>query len=571
MDNQNNTPELQPEETLLENLPEEEQIEQILAEVHAEEAMETVLSPEGVEDAQIEQILAEVHAEEIPQTNPIPAVTETQQDEAWLDDILGTQESSGELGPDEQAIADMGLVHPEEAELEQIVQETLQEWDEERQSREELPPESKDTVLFVPPEEPEEQLHAAPADEEEPEEPAKPARKRRPRMKKGYGLLGIPHILVTGVWLVIIMLIGVYFGRIVWLCAEDMLALGKEPKKVTVVVEETDDIEAIAQKLKLAGLIRYPKLFQKFADLTEKADDIMPGSYTFNERLGEDENFDGVAYDYNALVRAMQDYGVEQDTVKILFPEGSNCAQMFALLEENGVCTVQELEEYAAEGELDAYWFLEDIERGHKYCLEGYLCPDTYEFYTNDEPKRVLEKFLDEFDDRYTDRLQQKFIELNQMLTEKMASNGYSSDYIAQHQMTLHDVVILASIVEKETSSNLESFDIASVFYNRLADLDDYPHMNVGSTMKYALEYYYKGELVTNESKENCEFNTDVVVGLVSKPICNPSLNSMAAALGPKDTDYFYFIYDDIEKCHRFTVTHSEYLNWREQLGYDDE
>ena len=222
-------------------------------------------------------------------------------------------------------------------------------------------------------------------------------------------------------------------------------------------------------------MIRYPKLFQKFAELTGKGEDIDPGNYTFNEKLGIDEKFKGIAYDYNALIMSMQDYGVEQDTVKVLFPEGYNCAQIFALLEEKGVCTVADLEEYAANGELDDYWFLEDVERGHRYCLEGYLSADTYEFYTNDEPKRVLEKFLDEFDDRFTERLQQKFEEVNQRLADKRAANGYSSDYIEANKMTLHDIVVLASIIEKETASNLESFDIALVYYNRLADPDDYP------------------------------------------------------------------------------------------------
>ena len=583
MDNQNNHP--QPDEGRLpENVTEDLEFqldEDFVAQLQSEEplpddelllpAEETQLAPE----TEAEVLPYEALCGESEDTAAIPS------GDNWLDEILGSQESSDELGLDEQAIADIDLVRPEEAELEQIVQQTLQEMEAEAQS--ESNQETDATQLFVPPEtgaepqveEPQEETREkpqveAPQEEAQQENPA-PKRKRRPRMKQGYGLFGIPHILATGVWLAIILAIGIYLGRIVWLCAEDVLALGKEPQKVTVTIEQTDDLEAIAQKLKLAGMIRYPKLFQQFAELTDKAGDIMPGTYTFNERLGVDEKFEGWAYDYNALIRAMRDYGEVQDTVTILFPEGSNCAQIFAILEENGVCTVEELENYAAEGELDDYWFLEGIERGHKYCLEGYICTDTYDFYTNDEPKRVLEKFLDEFDDRFTDRLSQKYVELNQMLSQKMASHGYSSDYIAQHQMTLHDVVVLASIIEKETSSNLESFEIASVFYNRLAHLSEYPHLNVGSTMKYALEYYYKGELNTDEALENCEFNTDVVEGLVDKPICNPSLNSMAAALGPKDTDYYYFIYDDIEKCHRFTTTHSAYLEWREQLGYDDE
>ena len=78
-----------------------------------------------------------------------------------------------------------------------------------------------------------------------------------------------------------------------------------------------------------------------------------------------------------------------------LFFKGYNCAQVFALLEQKGICKAADLEAWAANGELDDYWFLEDVERGDKYCLEGFLFPDTYDFYKNSSPRDVLEKLLD--------------------------------------------------------------------------------------------------------------------------------------------------------------------------------
>ena len=88
--------------------------------------------------------------------------------------------------------------------------------------------------------------------------------------------------------------------------------------------------------------------------------------------------------------------------------------------------------------------------------------------------------------------------------------------------------------------------------------------------MKYAEEYYYQGELNTEEAKENCEFNTHTQAGLPDKPICNPSLNSMAAALNPKDGsegNYFYFVYDEDSGSHRFAESHSEYQSILNELG----
>ena len=521
-------------------------------------------TPETAEEVAL-QISEAVEAEAAEDALPQEAADNG---EDWLDDILGEQQLPRELEADEQAVANAGLMHPEDVELENILREAKEEAQE-----------ADATQMFVPvdaslvAEEAEDEDFEEEDDEDEEEEEV-PLRKRRPKWKKGYGLFGIPHIIATGVWLAIILAIGLYLGRMVWLCAVDVLALGKTPAKVTVTVTEQDDIVSIAGKLKDAGMVRYPKLFKTFAELTEKGAEIEPGTYTFNQKLGEDPEFAGIAYDYNALVMAMQHYGGAQDSVEILFPEGYNCAQIFELLEENGVCTVEELEAYAISGELDSYWFLENLERGNKYCLEGYLCADTYQFYIDDEPKRVLEKFLDEFDDRFTERLQQKFTEVNQMLAQKMAANGYSQEVIDASQMTLHDIVVLASIIEKETASNVESFDFALVFYNRLADPEGYPYLECNSTMKYAEDYYYKGELHTSAAKASCEFNTFTQKGLPDKPICNPSLNSMAAALSPKDGsdgNYFYFVYDKDAGSHRFAETASRYRALLEELGYDDE
>lgn len=522
----------------------------------------------------------ELQPEQVPEQIP-----EQVTDDSWLDEILGQNDLPRELGADELAMSAAGLTHPDDLELERIVQETLAaDWGSEKLVEPEVQPatpvsaeEPNDlTQRFVPQEMSDEQAAAyeemLPAqilnaedpepeqeeeDEEEPEEEA-PLPKRRPRIKKGYGLFGIPHILSTVIWFAIVVAIGVSLGRMVWVCAADLLAFGKEPKEAVISIREEDTIDTIAQKLEDIGMVRYPALFKYFAEMTGKGEHISVGEYTFSA--------DHV-YDYNALIKAMIDYGPEQVDVDIMFPEGYSCAQIFQLLEDNGVCTVAELEEYAANGELGDYWFLEGVERGHKYCLEGFLAPDTYLFYTNDSPRRVLEKFLDEFEDRFDDRLREKYIELNQYLSDKMAENGYGADYIASHQMTVQEVVILASMVEKESASNVESYSIASVFYNRLTNLGNYPFLNSDATILYAENYYNKGEINTKEDRDNNPFNTYTNIGLPPSPICNPGLNSLGAALDPEDTNYYYFIYDKTINRHRFSKTLAEHEEWARKLG----
>ena len=109
-----------------------------------------------------------------------------------------------------------------------------------------------------------------------------PVKKGRPKKKGKYGLLGIPHIVSTAIWIGLILLIGVTAGRMLWLCATDVLAFGREPITATVIVEKGDSIETIAAKLQDAGLIRYTGLFEFYADLSHAEDEIRPGTYIFN-------------------------------------------------------------------------------------------------------------------------------------------------------------------------------------------------------------------------------------------------------------------------------------------------
>ena len=479
------------------------------------------------------------------------------ENEAWLNSIFGAREQVQELGPDQHAVASAGLTHPDELDLERIMQETKTEnWGVTPDS-EALPQEPVEmTQRFVPPEEP---TAAEPEEEEQPQEaedfPSKKGRKRWFTAKKGYGLFGIPHILSTVIWLLLIVAIGVSLGRTVWLCAADVLAFGKESQEITITVTSQDTVDTVAQKLQKAGLIRYPQLFAWFADLTGKGSNIGSGTYTLNS-----------IYDYNALINAMSYQDGSNNTVEIIFVEGSSCAQIFALLEEKGVCTAVELEEYAANGELGEYWFLENVQRGHKYCLEGFLAPDTYEFYVGDDPRNVLEKFLKEFDERFDDRLQLAYVELCEYYNNKMRRNGYSSAYIAEHQLTVRDVVTMASIIEKETANNRESYRIASVFYNRLTS-PSFPYLNSDATVLYAINYYNAGELTTDEAINASPFNTYTHEGLPAGPISNPSLNSLGAALDPEDTSYYYFIYDEAAGEHHFSKTLAEHEEWAQKLG----
>ena len=389
-------------------------------------------------------------------------------------------------------------------------------------------------------------------------------KKGRPKRKKGYGLLGIPHILVTLVWLAIIAFIGVSLGRMAWLCVSDVLAFGQIPRQATIVITEEDDLDAIAEKLHDANLIKYPALFKQFAQITGKDERISVGTFTFNEPDPKTGENPGIIYDYNAIINSLREYAPTRAEVQVVVPEGYSCAQLFALLEDKGVCTVAELEAHAANGELKEYWFLEDIQRGSKYCLEGYLFPDTYLFYTNDDPQRVLEKFLNNFNVKFTDLMLEKLTVLNEKLTKVMENRGFSAEQIAAKQLTVNDIVIVASMVQKEAGAVLESYDISSVIYNRLYRWE-LPYLNIDATIVYALGG--KTDPLTYEDLQiDSPYNTYTHMGLTPGAISNPGLTSLNAALDPNDTDYFYYALNPETGEHKFSKTEKEHADFLAKL-----
>ena len=377
----------------------------------------------------------------------------------------------------------------------------------------------------------------------------RPTRKGRPKRPKGYGLFGLPHILATVIWLMLILAIGVSLGRAIWVCAADVLAFGREEKIVTISVTTADTMETIANKLHKAGLVNYPELFLLYADLTDAQEKITTGSFTLN-----------TIYDYHALVNQMSPRSGNRVVIEdVLIPEGYNCAQIFALLEQKGICKAADLEEWAANGELGDYWFLEGVERGDKYCLEGFLFPDTYDFYENSTPKLALEKMLNGFEYRFSQELYEKLPALNDRLAAMMRKNGKSEEYIAENQLDLRKLITVASLIEEETASSKESYKIASVIYNRLYNWgSNPPFLNIDAAIFYALGEH-KSALTAEDLQVDSPYNTYRYQGLVPGPISNPGLSSIEAALDPEDTDYYYYVLNPEAGAHDFSKTLSEH------------
>ena len=488
----------------------------------------------------------------------------------WFDTLLTSPEMNGEIGPDEQAISDLQLAELSDIELEKILREALEEdWPQEQPAKEPEPfrdEEYRDTFgegeelaqVFDTPQAPPAEQELA-VEEEVPDEEEGPVRKVRPKKKKGYGLFGIPHLLSVAIWIVVCVAIGTSLGRLVWVCAADVLAFGRNDIPVEVVITPEDDIDSIATKLQELELIKYPSLFKFYAELSDAEEKIVPGTYTLN-----------TLFDYHALVKGMRATSTYRTTVTVQIPEGYSCAQIFALLEKKGVCTVAELEAYAANGDLKERWFLEGIQRGNKYCLEGFLFPDTYDFYVDYTAEHALEKMLAGFENRMksiAEDPQELLDKLNAQLAANMKKHGYGQSFIEEHKLSFYEMLTVASIVEKESVGAGESYNIASVFYNRLCYQSAYPYLNSDATVYYAIGGKKEGGLTAEDLQIDSPYNTYKYKGLPPGPISNPSLASIGAALKPGETSFYYFIYDASAGRHQFSSTLKEHQEWIEKLG----
>ena len=378
-------------------------------------------------------------------------------------------------------------------------------------------------------------------DEETEEE--EPMQQDKPRLAPGLRVL---------LYICCVLAVSVLLAVGAWTCADDVLALTKPNRTMTVTIADNATIDDVTRELHDNGLVDYPWLFKFYCWYSHAEQKITPGTYTLNN-----------IYDYHALVNAMRETSQQRSTVEITIPEGYECKDIFALLEEKGVCSVEKLQKAAAEYEFD-YDFLADLPYGDSNRLEGYLFPDTYQFYMGDDPENVIDKFLRNFDNKFTDDLYDALDALNDRLAQRMRTNGFTETEITDGRLSLYDLITVASLVEKETAKTSESASIASVIYNRLCS-KLYPCLEIDATIQYALAE--RKEVLSNADKGVISpYNTYTNAGLPAGPIANPGMNSIRAALYPAETNYYFYALN-ADGVHHFSETYYEHQNFLAELA----
>ncbi|MBQ3090482.1 MAG: endolytic transglycosylase MltG [Oscillospiraceae bacterium] len=367
-----------------------------------------------------------------------------------------------------------------------------------------------------------------PAEDSKEDEPEEQPRRR----STGTGIT----VLVAILYAVSVLAIAFVTATLGWRWANDMLALNKQELSVSVTIKSGETIHEVAEKLEDYGLVENPFLFELFAAVTNKADNITSGTYKLNTNM-----------DFNALINNMSNNSAAREEVEITIPEGFTVQEIFELLEIKGACTVEQLTQSAMNDEF-AYSFLSGLERKDINWLEGYLFPDTYKFYKDGDAKVALSKMLYNYSTKFDSECKTR--------AERL---GYSQ----------REIMIVASIIEKETDGS-DQENIASVIYNRLQTSGETAgRLQMDSTIQYGLAER-KETLTEADLKLESPYNTYLYTGLPVGPICNPGMESIQAALYPNSTDYYFFMLGN-DNTHHFFSTYSEFLDFRDSVQAEQE
>ncbi len=341
--------------------------------------------------------------------------------------------------------------------------------------------------------------------------PSEPVRKKTPKApkKRRPKRVRVHRVGITYSILYIVVAL-VLCGAATIFClkaAADVLAINQPDMAVEVEVPEDTDLEELSQIFKDAGVIQYPWMFQIVAKY-EGMGEIASGTFVVNRNMG-----------YTALMDAVEKSEQPRETVTVTIPEGLTINEIAALMEENNVCSASDFVK-GVNGTDFGFDFEEEIPQDDNiyYSLEGYLFPDTYEFYTGDSALNVINRLMSNFETKIADVRAQ----------------------IQQSGMSLHEVLTLASIIQAEAPDAENMALVSSVYHNRLNNPSEFPRLECDPTRNYANEVVLENNNTTSQKMAD-EYNTYVSEGLPPGPINNPGMAAIQAALNPAESNYYFF------------------------------
>lgn len=322
---------------------------------------------------------------------------------------------------------------------------------------------------------------------------------------------------------------------------------GEEPgSPVTVTVKQGSGPASIASTLKDAGVIRHPKVFRVYVKYQGVSGNLQYGDFALETGMSYDEIIDVLTTT------------VKRPSTTVTFPEGITAIQFAQRMEEAGLCTAEEFLDVANNGDFSQYEFWNQIpdDPEHRFMkCEGYLAPNTYQFFNDDTVYNYVDKLYAQFQS-----------EISEEFTARAQELG----------MTLDQVITLASFVQEE-AGNAESAHVSAVFHNRLAPGSPFPRLesNVSSYVQnpddnnYIYNWIapYYGGWDKIPASIYASYNTYELAGLPAGPVSNPGAEAIRAALYPDqeylDAGYYFFVTDKNGKYYygKTTAEHAANCN----------
>lgn len=313
----------------------------------------------------------------------------------------------------------------------------------------------------------------------------------------------------------------------------------------TVIIDKGSGPLTIGKVLTEKGIIRNAQIFRLYARQSGKAETLQYGEFELSSDMSYDE-----------IIEALQSTSDDRDTVRVTFPEGIPAVQFAQRMEDAGLCSAEEFLEVANTGDFSQFGFWSKREENPDQFMaaEGYLFPDTYDFFVGDSVYNMVAKIYGEFDSKMTDEMYAQIDAMN---------------------FTLSEFITLVSIVQEEAGGVEHQADVAAIFMNRLADNSIVSRLE-SNTSSYitnpddnnylfntVAQYYGGWESIPQNIID--AYDTYKKEGLPAGPISNPGLDAMQNTLKYKESVYadpndpYYFFVTDLAGTYYFGRTANEH------------
>ncbi|SNS46420.1 UPF0755 protein [Anaerovirgula multivorans] len=323
--------------------------------------------------------------------------------------------------------------------------------------------------------------------------------------------------------LVSVLLIFIIVAGSIYFYLPSYLSVSSNEEPLEITVPKGASLNYVAELLYEEGIIK-SKLWFKYRSKTEGVDrNIKPGTYVFHPNISFEEMF------------TLLQRGTEDAPVIVTIPEGFTLYQIANRIETAGLGTSEEfVEATVAYFEKKGYTF--DTSELF-FEMEGYLYPDTYYFSEKQTILEIVSILAKTMEDVFTEEYKRKAEEMN---------------------LSPHEVLTIASLIEREAYNDKEKATIAGVIYNRLQksmllQIDATVIYGIGKGQEHITRVLY------THLEDPSPFNTYKVQGLPPGPIAAPSKASIVAALYPEEHSYLYYVLG--EDGHVFSKTYNEHLN----------